>query len=64
MMGHPSITHPLANHIGSLEAAKRLGLTERRIRQLCEEGRLLGAAKIGGSWVIPAPLLIERRVLT
>lgn len=36
------------------EAAKRWGLTDRRIRILCNEGRIDGAVRLGWSWMIPA----------
>ncbi len=32
------------------EAGKRLGISERRIRALCEEGRL--GTQVSGCWVI------------
>jgi excisionase family DNA binding protein len=37
------------------EAAKRLNYSERQIRQMCVDGRLAGAVKIGGrgKWLIP-----------
>src|SRR4030042_216793 len=35
------------------EAAEILGLTERRIRQMCDTGELAGAAKTGSTWQIP-----------
>jgi len=33
------------------EAATRLGVSEQRVRQFCEEGRL-GTKKFAGRWVI------------
>lgn len=36
------------------ETAKKWGISERRINQLCTAGRIEGARKIGGSWAIPA----------
>jgi hypothetical protein len=30
----------------------------RRLRILCEEGRVLGAEKIGKTWVMPSPVKI------
>ena len=33
------------------EAAKELGISERRVRKLLEEGRIKGK-KIGGTWVV------------
>ncbi len=34
-------------------AARRWGLTERRITTLCRDGRIAGAKKQGGLWIIP-----------
>ncbi|TXT25962.1 MAG: hypothetical protein FD131_4421 [Rhodocyclaceae bacterium] len=36
--------------LGTKEAAKRLGLTERRVRVFCEEGRL--GTLVSGQWLI------------
>ena len=36
------------------EAAEKWGISERRIRILCTEGRIVGATKMGPLWVIPA----------
>ena len=36
------------------EAAKRWGITERRVAALCKEGKIEGARKEGKVWVIPA----------
>ena len=35
------------------EAARRWGLTERRVSSLCKEGKISGAKKEGRSWTIP-----------
>lgn len=35
------------------EAARRWGLTERRVSALCKEGKIPGAKKNGRSWTIP-----------
>lgn len=34
-------------------AAKKLGISERRIRQLLQDGRIEGTVKIGNNWNIP-----------
>ena len=43
--------------IGSIEAARRLGVTPRKVRALCERGRVLGAYQVGqpprSTWRIP-----------
>lgn len=36
------------------EAAKTMGITVRRIQQMCKRGEFLGAVKDGRSWLIPA----------
>ena len=38
------------------EAARRLGISERRVRQLAGEGRVRGATKAGAEWLIPTPV--------
>lgn len=50
------------------EAAKKLRLSEDRVRKLLQEGRIVGARKFGMMWVIPdkvvidPPLLVEHRI--
>ncbi|AFY57250.1 hypothetical protein Riv7116_4839 [Rivularia sp. PCC 7116] len=39
--------------IGTKKAAELLGISDRRVRKLIAQGRVYGAFKIGGSWVIP-----------
>ena len=38
------------------EAAVRLGVSERRVRQLARDGRMRGATKAGAEWLIPTPV--------
>lgn len=38
------------------EAALRLGISERRVRQLARDGRVRGATKAGAEWLIPTPV--------
>ncbi|MDE2999526.1 MAG: helix-turn-helix domain-containing protein [Gemmatimonadota bacterium] len=38
------------------EAAVRLGVSERRVRKLARDGRVRGATKSGGEWLIPTPV--------
>ena len=38
------------------EAATRLGVSERRVRQLARNGRIRGATKAGSEWLIPTPV--------
>ncbi len=45
------------------ETAKRLGVTKKIAKSLCEEGQLLGAEKKGGKWEVPvnSTVLFEHR---
>ena len=38
------------------EAANGLGVSERRVRKLARDGRVRGATKAGGEWLIPTPV--------
>ena len=40
------------------EAAMRLGISERRVRQLARDGRVRGATKPGAEWLIPTPVAV------
>lgn len=40
------------------EAATVLGVSERRVRQLLDAGRIAGARKLGRDWAIPAPVQV------
>lgn len=35
------------------EAAKKWGISERRVQVLCRENRILGVSKLGYMWMIP-----------
>lgn len=41
-------------YIGIKEAASKWGISERRVRLMCSEGRIEGAIKLGWSWTIPS----------
>lgn len=41
-------------YISTKESSERWGISDRRIRVLCNEGRIEGAVKIGRNWSIPA----------
>lgn len=43
----------MRDYLTSQQAADSLGLTRRRIRQLCESGQIAGAVKLGRDWMIP-----------
>lgn len=40
-------------YMSSKEASEKWGISDRRIRVLCNEGRIEGAIKIGRNWSIP-----------
>ena len=40
-------------YISAPEAAKKWGISERRVQKLCEENRILGVAKFSRMWLIP-----------
>ncbi len=44
----------MKKYIGARQLAEKWGVTERRIRLMCQEGRIEGAVKLGWSWSIPA----------
>ena len=35
------------------DAAKTLNITPRRLQQMCAAGKIIGARKEGGRWVVP-----------
>ena len=41
------------------EFAAKVGLDVSRIRLLCSQGRIKGAAKVGRDWVIPDKAVIK-----
>lgn len=47
--------------VTTVQAAKQLGLKDSRVRQLCIEGRIVGARKAGGTWFIPSPVQVVAR---
>ena len=40
-------------YMSTKEASEKWGITDRRIRALCNEDRIEGAVKIGRNWLIP-----------
>jgi hypothetical protein len=40
------------------EAAKEQGVTERRMRALCADGRVVGAQLKGGTWILPDKVVV------
>ena len=47
------------------EAVKKWNISERRIRQLLQDGRIEGAIKNGNSWNIPVDAIkpVDKRVI-
>ena len=43
----------MTDYLSTQKAAERWGISERRVNQLCAQGRILGAVKFGKSWAIP-----------
>lgn len=41
------------DYISAPEAAKKWGISERRVQKLCEENRIPGVARISRMWLIP-----------
>ena len=39
------------------EAATKWGITTRRVQVLCEKGKVSGAVRLGGTWIIPKTTL-------
>lgn len=51
------------NYISTKETSEKWGISDRRIRVLCKEGRIEGAVKFGRNWSIPedAPKPVDAR---
>ena len=45
----------MLEYISAPEAAKKWGISERRVQKLCEENRIPGVAKFSRLWLIPKP---------
>jgi hypothetical protein len=43
----------IMNYISIAEAAKKWGITPRRIQVLCAGERIPGASRLGNAWAIP-----------
>ncbi|NMC64110.1 MAG: helix-turn-helix domain-containing protein [SAR324 cluster bacterium] len=40
-------------YITAKEAAEKWGISQRRVQLLCEQGRVVGAVRLGWAWAIP-----------
>ena len=43
----------MLEYISASEAAKKWGISERRVQKLCEDNRIAGVAKFSYMWLIP-----------
>ena len=43
----------MLEYISASEAAKKWGISERRVQKLCEDNRIEGVAKFSYMWLIP-----------
>ena len=43
----------MLEYISASEAAKKWGISERRVQKLCEDNRIEGVAKFSYMWIIP-----------
>ncbi len=43
----------MLEYISAPEAAKKWGISERRVQKLCEENRIPGVTKFSRMWLIP-----------
>ncbi len=52
-------------YISAKEAARRIGVTERWIQQLCKDGKVEGAQRFGGQgvWLVPEKWVRTREQL-
>ena len=51
----------MLSYVGTTEAAKITGLVPAYIKELCRKGKIPGAQKVGGQWMIPREQ-IETRI--
>lgn len=40
-------------YISTLEAAEKWGISQRRVTALCQNDRIVGVQRAGGTWIIP-----------
>lgn len=41
------------NYITTKEVAVKWGISDRRVLQYCNNGRIPGAVKMGNTWIVP-----------
>ena len=47
------MVNEMLEYISAPKAAKKWGISERRVQKLCEENRIPGVAKFSRLWLIP-----------
>lgn len=48
------------NYLSCIDAAKKLGVSTRRIQQMCKQGEISGAIKDGRTWLIPDHITLKQ----
>lgn len=48
-----SVRYRRMEYITAKEAAEKWNISQRRVQVLCEQGRVLGAVRLGWAWAIP-----------
>lgn len=44
----------MQSYISTAEAAEKWGITQRRVKVLCAQNRIVGVIRVGRVWAIPA----------
>ena len=54
------------DYISCESAAKKMGVSARRIQQMCKQKEIVGAIKDGRNWLIPDNAILSRqqRIIT
>ena len=47
------------DYLSCADTAEKLGITIRRVQQMCKQGELPGAVKDGRTWMIPVNVVFE-----
>ena len=57
----PGPTVDMSTAVDTTEAAKQTGYSEYRTKLMAKEGKLVGAYKVKGRWMIPTPVMIRAK---
>lgn len=49
------------NYISISQAAQKLNVSERYVRRLCQDGVIIGAAKVGKTWIVPEDTKLNQK---